>query len=135
MSTSLFSSTSHVETPFIIATIGDYAFGVFDRRTRNVVDEAGFSKKVMTVYPNFVQSIVINKINGQVNTYTLNLTYAIKAGDDPNLIDKVLSSVSKTRKIVLSYGDYSSPTFIYKEEQATITSVCSVLFYQATTRL
>lgn len=123
MAVSLFSTTSHVETPFIIATIGDYSFGVFDRQSRNVIDESGYSKKIKTVYPNFMQSLSAVKINGEVNTYTLRLQYAIKPGDDPNLIDRVLSSVSTTRKIVLSYGDYSAPTFIFKEEEATITDV------------
>lgn len=123
MATSLFSTTSHVETPFVIATIGDYSFGVFDRNRKNVIDESGYSKQIVTTYPNFMQSLTAQKINGEVNTYTLRLQYAIKPGDDPNLIDKVLSSVSSSRKIVLSYGDYSSPTFIFKEEEATITNV------------
>lgn len=123
MATSLFSTTSHVETPFVIATIGDYSFGVFDRSRKNVVDGGGYSKQITTTYPNFMQSLTAQKINGEVNTYTLKLQYAIKAGDDPNLIDKVLSSVSSSRRIVLSYGDYSSPTFIFKEEEATILDV------------
>ena len=123
MAISLCSSGVHVETPFIIATIGDYAFGVFDRKSRSIVDESGYARKVTTLYPNFTESITVTKLNGEVNTYTLVLKYAIKPGDDPNLIDRILGTVSQTRKIVLSYGDYSSPTFIYKEETATITEV------------
>jgi len=43
-------------------------------------------------------------------------------GDDPNFIDKILSTVGYG-KIKISYGDYASPSFIYKEEEAIITKV------------
>jgi hypothetical protein len=65
----------------------------------------------------------IVKINGQVNQYTLQLSYPVKVGDDPNFFEKVFSSVSNTRKIVFSYGDASMPNYIYKDEEAIITKV------------
>lgn len=67
--------------------------------------------------------MTVKKINGQVNQYTLKLTYPIKVGDDPNFFDKVFSSVSDTRKIVFSYGDASMPAYVYKNEEAIITKI------------
>lgn len=51
------------------------------------------------------------------------MEYAIRTGDDPNLLDKVFSSVSKDRQIKLTYGDWNAPDYIYKEESAIITKV------------
>lgn len=76
-------------------------------------------------YPNYVNSLTINKINGQVNTYTLQMVYAITQFDDPNFLEKVFSAASKTRRIKLSYGDFENPTFIYREEEALIVNVTS----------
>ncbi len=76
-------------------------------------------------YPNFMQSLSVVKVNGMVNMYTIKMVYPIRGGDDPNLLDKVFSSVSRTRKINISYGDWASPSNIYKEEEAIITSVKS----------
>jgi hypothetical protein len=55
----------------------------------------------------------------------LALSYPVTQTDDPNFFEKVLSSVSKTRKIIFSYGDMSMPTYIYREEEAIITKVQS----------
>lgn len=119
----LLNTTSRVETPFIKVTIGNYTLGVFDKRTVQGVDKQGVYKYNKIQFPNFVQSLEITKINGKVNTYTLSLTYPITENSDPNFIEKVLSSVSKTRKIVFSYGDLSLPSFIYRDEEAIITNV------------
>lgn len=119
----LFASTSYVETPFIIATIGGYSFGVYNAETKNIINKIKEIPSILINYPNFVDSLVVKKINGALNTYTLKLTYAITKGDDPNLIDKVLSKAKNDRTIKLSYGDLSIPTFIYKEEEAFITQV------------
>ena len=78
-------------------------------------------------FPNFVNSLNITKVNGTVNTYTIGIVYQIAPGDDPNLIDKIFSSVSATRKLSLSYGDWRNPASIYKEETALITNVTSSL--------
>ena len=123
MAVNLLSSTSRVETPFIIANIGGYTFGNYSKRTQNVVDENGFNKKILASFPNFIDSLSVNKVNGSINTYTLTLIYAIQAGDDPNKVDKILSKASKDRLMTISYGDYSLPNFIYKEEEAIITKV------------
>lgn len=114
----LLSSNSRVEVPFIVVTIAGATFGAFDRKNLS-------NNVVATDYPNYVQSLAIKKINGTVNTYTLILNYAIRAGDDPNLIDKILSNASNDRSIIFTYGDCSVPTFSFKEEKAIITDVKS----------
>lgn len=121
----LLSTTSRVEAPFIIITIAGYTFGQYSKTTANVVDENGFTRRVLETFPNVVNTLEVEKVNGTVNTYTIGLTYAIRAGDDPNKIDKILSSASADRTIKISYGDYSTPNFIYKEEEALITKVTS----------
>ena len=58
-----------------------------------------------------------------MNTYTLSLTYPINETSDPNFMEKVFSSVAKTRKITFTYGDASAPMFLYKEESAFISTI------------
>lgn len=117
----LLSVNTFVEAPFIIVKIGDYTFGAYKKSQQP--DNNGI--KYTVTYPNYVESINITKINGAINTYTLSMVYPISKGDDPNLLEKVFSSVSGSRKIVLSYGDWSSPSFIYKDEEAIITNIKS----------
>lgn len=120
----LLSTTTRVEAPFINVTIAGYAFGKYSKKTQTIVNPIdGFTRKVVEYFPNFVTDIDIVKINGAINTYTIKLIYAIRDGDDPNKIDKILSNASATRKLTISYGDYNSPTFIYKDEEAIITKV------------
>ena len=121
---SLLSSASRVQAPWIKVTIGDYTFGVFDKKTRaNAKDSKGFYTAYNVQYPNYVQRLSIVKINGQVNQYTLQLSYPVKASSDPNFFEKVFSSVANNRKIVFSYGDASMPNYVYKDEEAIITKV------------
>lgn len=124
---SLLSSKTRVETPFIKVTIGSYTFGVYDKVNQRKFNENGkVNYNVEHIkYPNFVQSLNIQKINGTVNTYTLNIVYPITEHVDPNFFEKVFSSVSKTRKIVFSYGDLSAPSFCFKDEEALITNIKS----------
>ena len=117
----LLSPNTYVESPFIIAKIGNYTFGSY-------VKEGDIHKldSTMTVdYPNYMDSINITKINGAVNSYTLNMIYQIAPGQDPNLLDKILGSVAGSREISLTYGDWSLPNNIYREEKAIITKVSS----------
>lgn len=114
ISNNLISSSTYIQTPIIHVKIGDYTFGKYESNKR------GFAK-----YPNYIQSLSVTKINGQVNSYTLNLIYPINEYSDPNYFEKVFSSVSKTRKIEFSYGDASAPSYLYKNEVALITKVKS----------
>ena len=122
---SLLSSQARIQAPWIKVQIGEYAFGVFDRKTQMQYDNDTFLyyKSFGITYPNYIQSLNIVKINGQVNQYTLTIIYPIRACDDPNFFEKVFSSVSSTRKITFSYGDSSMPTYVYKDEEAIITGV------------
>ena len=117
MSTSinLLGTTSRVEVPIIGVTIGDYVMGVQSEERRG--------KTVYNINPRFLKSLNIKKINGTVNQYVLRLDYPITPRDDPNFIDKIISSVSDTRKIIFSYGDASVPAFVYREENAIMTRV------------
>jgi hypothetical protein len=120
---SLLSSQARIQAPWIKITIGNYTFGVFSEKKAAGVDAGGFAKQFDVQYPSYVQSLNITKINGQVNQYSLQLAYPIRFGDDPNLIEKILSSVSNTRKIIFSYGDSTNPAYIYKNEEAIIIGV------------
>lgn len=121
---SLLSSGARVQVPWIKVTIGNYTFGVYSRAGVEKKNDSDFYQSTYHVqYPNFVQSLDITKINGQVNQYTLSLSYPVTQTDDPNFFEKVFSSVSKTRKIIFSYGDMSMPTYIYREEEALITKI------------
>lgn len=121
MGSSIVSTQNRVESPFIIVKIGNYTFGsCSDMSNRQKM------KSVMKVtFPNYMQSLNIVKINGAVNTYTLRMEYGITENDDPNMLEKVFSSVSSSREIQLSYGDWNAPAFIYREETAIITKVSS----------
>ena len=127
MSLKLLSNMSRVEAPFISVKIGDYNFGVFNKQKG--LDYYVNAQKLY--YPNFVSRLSVVKVNGAVNTYTLTLVYQIKPGDDPNFIEKVFSQRSKDRRMVLSYGDYSAPSFLYKEEGCTITDVKSSIDFNS----
>lgn len=112
-----------VESPFIIVTIGKYTLGSYTGN--KTTTSLGMLAQVN--FPNFVNSLNITKVNGTVNTYTIGIVYQVAPGDDPNLIDKIFSSVSATRRLSLSYGDWRNPASIYKEETALITNVTSSL--------
>jgi hypothetical protein len=117
----LISTENFVEAPFVIVKIGNYTFGSYNGRKDNAV----LGSTLNVTYPNFMKGISVVKINGQVNTYTLKMTYAITENDDPNMIEKVFSSIKDSREMTLTYGDWNSPSNIYKEETALITSIKS----------
>lgn len=122
----LLSSSARIQVPWIKVTIGNYTFGVYSKTRTKERDKDGFYFDALSVqYPNYVQRLDIVKINGQVNQYTLSLSYPVTQYDDPNFFEKVFSSVSKTREIKFSYGDMSLPNYVYREEKAIITKVSS----------
>jgi hypothetical protein len=121
---SLLSSQARIQVPWIKVTIGDYTFGIFDEKTKQwFSNNEGFFEACSIQYPQYVKSLNIIKINGQVNNYTLYIDYPVTQFDDPNFFEKVFSSVSKTRKIIFTYGDAETPGYIYKNEEAIITNV------------
>lgn len=108
---SLITTQGLVQAPIIQVTIGKYTFGVKSQKSDNIE------------FPNFVQSIEITKINGQVNTYNLQIAYPINETADPNYFEKVFSSVSDTREVIFTYGDSMNPKFLYRNEVALITKI------------
>jgi hypothetical protein len=122
---SLLSSQARVQVPWVKVTLGTYTFGIFDSKTKSKgeKDKNGFYSTYQVKYPNYIQSLIVTKINGQVNQYVLNITYPITQFDDPNFFEKVFSSISSTRKIVFSYGDAAVPSYTYKNEEAIITKI------------
>ena len=121
-SANLVSIPTLVESPFIIANIGGVEFGSF-----TASGSSAYGVLSEAVYPNFMKSMTINKVNGTVNTYTINFSYQVRFGDDPNLLDKIFSQATKDRKIILKYGDWNAPDYIYKEEKCIITNITSNL--------
>jgi hypothetical protein len=116
-SSSLFSTTSYVEAPFIWVTIGGVTLGKYTKTSTN-------NTKFVN-YPNFVQSLTVVKYaNAMANVYTLQLVYAITQNSDPNLLEKIFSKAkSEGRKIKFSYGDSNTQQFMYKEEEAIISKI------------
>lgn len=122
----LLSIENRVQVPWVKVTIGDfYTFGVYTQNTYNLMlgNETIYKEVFGIEYPNYVQNLKVTKINGQVNRYTLGISYAITQFDDPNFFEKVFSRASGARKIVFSYGDINQPGFIYRNEEAIITKV------------
>lgn len=117
----LLSNNARVETPFVKVTIGNFEFGAFDKTQVKDTVNAGYLRTIK--YPNYIQSLRVEKINGKVNNYTLTFKYPINQGDDPNFFEKVFSSVAQPRTITFSYGDMSTPSFYYKNEEAIILKV------------
>lgn len=130
-SLNLLSSKTRVETPYIKVQIGSYTFGIYDKKTSSKNSLEGNYKLSKIQYPNYIQSLTVQKINGTVNTYTLTLIYPITENSDPNFFEKVFSSISKSRKIIFSYGDLSMPTFCYRDEEALVTDIKSQFAIQS----
>lgn len=121
---SLLSSQARIQVPWVKVTIGDYTFGIFDEKTKAWgKTQAGFYTPFSIQFPQYIKSLEVIKINGQVNKYTLNIDYPITQFDDPNFFEKVFSSVSRSRKIVFTYGDAETPAYVYKDEEAIITNI------------
>jgi hypothetical protein len=131
---SLLSSQARIQVPWVKVTIGDYTFGIFDEKTKSWgKNQEGFYIPFSIQYPQYIKSLEVVKINGQVNKYTLYIDYPITQFDDPNFFEKVFSSVSRTRKIIFTYGDAETPAYIYKNEEAIITKVSQVFNLQGST--
>lgn len=120
----LLSSQARIQVPWVKVTIGDYTFGVFDEKTKTWGrDQQDFYQPFSVQFPQYIKQLQVKKINGQVNTYQLSIDYPITQHDDPNFFEKVFSSVSRTRKIIFTYGDAETPAYVYKNEEAIITKV------------
>ena len=121
---SLLSSQARIQVPWVKVTIGDYTFGIFDDKTKSWgKKQDGFYTPFRIQFPQYIKALQVLKINGQVNKYTLEIDYPITQFDDPNFFEKVFASVSRSRKIVFTYGDAEMPAYVYKDEEAIITNI------------
>lgn len=114
----LLTTPTLVESPFIWLTVGNYTFGSYS--INGSYDSV--NSNITVNYPNYMTGIKITKVNGQVNQYIITMVYQIRNGDDPNLLDKIFSSVGYG-KVHISYGDWNAPKFIYRDEEAVITKL------------
>lgn len=96
-----------VEAPFVEIDFAGTTIGTY----KNSVDD----------FPNHISKLEVDKVNGEINTYTFDLVHQIRAGEDPNLIDKIISKV-RYDTIRIRYGDFNS-NIIYSDEKAVITNV------------
>lgn len=120
----LLTSMNWVQSPFIVAEIQGVKLGVFSRATKRVQLQNGGMLLDQTIYPNFVQSLRVEKnANGAVNTYTLVLSYQIMEGDDPNFLEKLFSRAKNGRRIKFSYGDMMNPVHAFREEECLIANI------------
>ena len=97
-----------VEAPFVECTIGGVTFGTYQRNKLNS-------------YPNYIESLKIEKTNGTINIYTLNLIHKIPPGDNPNYIAGLISN-NGFNKIKISYGDANSGQY-FSDIDALMTDV------------
>lgn len=123
----LLSTTSRVQVPYIVVTIGNYTFGLYAKTKTTVEVDRKYYTAIKTTYPNYMKSLVVKKVNGTLNSYTLTMEYGITQADDPNMFEKVFGTVSKSRKITFTYGDCATPSYMYRNEEALITNITSSL--------
>ena len=94
-----------VEAPFFKVDINGVVFGV--QKTNQS--------------PNYVRSLTVNKVNGSLNEYNIQLVHQIRPGDNPNYIDEIISSV-KYDVIKITYGNANTGQ-IFRDNKALITDV------------
>lgn len=104
----LLSFDNIIEAPTIIVNLNGYIIGGYG----NIGD----------TYPNYITSLRVQKTSGKINQYTINLSYQVRYGEDPNFIDKLLGNTGFTNKIQIIYGD-SNASKIYRDDNAYITNV------------
>lgn len=105
---SLLSFSTWVQAPTLIVSFNGITIGGYG----NSGDK----------YPNYIESLEVNKVNGKINSYTINLMHQIRFGEDPNTIDKLLSNTGYLNKLKIKYGD-SSVGMYYHEVEAVIREV------------
>ena len=104
--TNLLSYPTLVEAPIIVLDFNGIKIGGYG----NTGDK----------YPNYITSMSVKKINGRINQYTINLSYQVRFGEDPNFIDKLISRTGYTNPLKILYGDSNFPSGYYREESAVI---------------
>ena len=74
----LLSSQARIQVPWVKVTIGSYTFGIFDEETKTWgKDQADFYQPFSIQFPQYINQLEVQKVNGQVNKYTLSINYPI----------------------------------------------------------
>lgn len=102
---SLSSYPNLVEAPYIEIDLNGITIGGYNHQEDK--------------FPNHVNSLEIDKINGRINQYTISLSHQVRAGEDPNFIDSLLSRTGVRNKIKIKYGDSAYGAF-FREDEAYI---------------
>lgn len=97
-----------VQAPYVELTMNGVKIGGY-----NAADDK---------YPNHIVGLTVEKINNKINTYTIQLIHQVRTGEDPNIIDALLSRTGYRNKIKIKYGDSATGIF-FKEEEAYIMDV------------
>ena len=73
----LLGNEVRVQVPFVKVVLGSgssaYTFGIFQSSTTTKRDNQGVYRVQNIQYPNYIQSLQVEKINGQVNTSSKHL--------------------------------------------------------------
>ena len=101
----LLSYPNLVEAPYIEVELNNVTIGGYNNEE--------------DLYPNHIVNLEIDKINGRINQYTINITNQVRQGEDPNFIDSLLSRTGIRNKVKIKYGDSAYGAF-YKEDEAYI---------------
>ena len=101
----LLSYPNLVEAPFIEVDLNGIKIGGYGNKEDK--------------YPNNVTQLEIDKINGRINQYKISLINQVRAGEDPNFIDSLLSRTGVRNKLKIKYGDSAYGSF-FKEDEAYI---------------
>ena len=80
----------------------------------------GGSGNTGDIFPNYIDSMSVKKINGRINQYKLNLVYQVRPGEDPNFIDKLIARVGYRNPLKILYGDSVYPDRYFREEETFI---------------
>ena len=98
-----------VEAPFVQLEIAGKTIGTYRGESNT--------------YPNYISGLTVSKINGELNTYTINLVYQVRAGEDPNRLDKLFSA-NQFNPIKIYYGDLNA-SYVFEENGAVVTNITS----------
>ena len=100
-------SEALIQAPFVEVSFDKYTIGSYDGS--------------LDKYPNYISQLDIEKVNGEINKYTIGIVHQIRPGEDPNLLDR-LFSVTRYSKISIRYGDCESGS-LFKDTEAIITNI------------
>ena len=103
---SLLTFPTFVEAPTIVLDFNGIKIGGYGNRGDR--------------YPNYITAMTVEKINGRINNYQINLVYQVRPGEDPNFIDKLIARTGYRNPLKILYGDSMYDGDYFREEEAVI---------------